>query len=231
MTMAWNPAALLYLLGAVLLYGRAVRVLRGRGQRVPTWQQAAWYGGLALTAFALISPVDSLGEELLTMHMGQHLLLADLAAPLMIVGLRNPVLAFVLPPAVLVPLARSRLRRVFRALRQPAVALVVFVVLLYGWHLRVLFEAALRSDAIHALQHMSFAGSLLVWWAVLEPKRRRMPGELGRSATPSPRACSAPCWAWAWSSAARRGTRAPTSSAPAITGSRRSPTNRRPGAS
>ena len=179
MALTLNPATVLYLVGVAVLYARAVRVLRRRGQMVAGWQQGAWYGGLGLTAIALLGPPDALGDELLTMHMVQHLLIADLAAPLLIAGLRNPVLGFFLPRAVLVPLARSRLRRAFRVMRRPWIALPIFVALLYGWHIRVLFEGALRSDWVHALQHLSFVGgSLLVWWAVLEPKRRRMPGEL-----------------------------------------------------
>lgn len=174
-----NPAIVLYLLAAVALYVRAVRVLSGRGRRVPRRQQAAWYSGLTLTSVALLSPIDAMGGERLSMHMVQHLLIADLAAPLLLVGIRNPVLAFLVPRRVLVPLARSPLRRAFRAVRHPVVALALFVLVLYGWHVRVLFEAAVRYDAVHALQHMGFvATSLLVWWPALEPKRRRMPGEL-----------------------------------------------------
>ena len=53
---------------------------------------------------ALLSPLDSLGEtDLLSAHMGQHLLLGDLAAPLLVIGLRTPVYAFLLPRGLLVP--------------------------------------------------------------------------------------------------------------------------------
>ena len=112
--------------------------------------------------------------------MAQHLLIADLAAPLLLVGLRSPVYAFLLPRPVLVPLARRRrLRRAFRTLRRPLVAIPVFVRVLYGWHLAFMFEAALRNDAVHVLQHWSFVfASVLVWWAPLDPKRRRLHGEL-----------------------------------------------------
>ena len=63
------------------LYARAVRILARRGYRVPRWQQASWYAGLLLMAIALLSPLDSLGEtDLLSAHMAQHLLIADLSA-------------------------------------------------------------------------------------------------------------------------------------------------------
>jgi putative membrane protein len=162
------------------LYVRALRILRRRGVAVPVPQVVAWHGAMALWIAGLLSRIDDLGDDGLAFHMLQHLLIADLAAPLMLIGLRNPVLAFFLPREVLVPLARTQwLRRGFRALRRPLVALPVYVVVLYGWHFSVFFEAAVRYPLVHALQHTSFiAIGVLVWWSVLEPKRRRLRGEL-----------------------------------------------------
>jgi putative membrane protein len=162
------------------LYLHALRTLGGRGVAVPPWQVVAWHAAMALWIAGLLSPIDDLGDDGLAFHMLQHLLIADLAAPLMLVGLRNPVLAFFLPRPVLVPLARTGwLRRGFRFLRQPLVALPVYVAVLYGWHFSVFFEAAVRHPLVHALQHSSFiAIGVLVWWSVLEPKRRRLRGEL-----------------------------------------------------
>lgn len=175
-----DAGALISLVLAEALYLRAVHVLGRRGYDVPFWQQVAWHGGIALTAIGLLSPIDGLGEELLSAHMAQHLLIADLAAPLLLVGLRSPVYAFLLPRPALVALAhRRRLRRVFRTIRRPLVAIPVFVVLLYGWHVGVMFEAALDNPVVHVLQHWSFVfGSVLVWWAPIDPKRRRLHGEL-----------------------------------------------------
>jgi len=175
-----DAGALIWLLIAEVLYLRAVRVLGARGYEVPFWQQVAWHGGIALAATGLLSPIDGLSEELLSAHMAQHLLIADLAAPLLLVGLRSPVYAFLLPRPALVTVARRhRLRRVFRTIRRPLVAIPVFVVLLYGWHIGFMFEAALGNDLVHVLQHWSFVlGSVLVWWAPIDPKRRRLHGEL-----------------------------------------------------
>jgi len=173
-------AIVLWLVLAEGLYLRAVAVLHGRGVAVPRWQVAAWHASMALWIAGLLSPIDSLGDDGLAFHMLQHLLIADLAAPLMLVGLRNPVLAFYLPRPVLVPLARTRwLRATFRRLRRPLVALAIYAVVLYGWHFAVFFEAAVRHPLVHALQHASFiAIGVLVWWSALEPKRRRLRGEL-----------------------------------------------------
>jgi cytochrome c oxidase assembly factor CtaG len=175
--------ALVLIAVATALYVRAVVVLRRRGYDVPFWQQVSWHGGMTLTAAALLGPLDHLAEDLVSAHMAQHLLIADLAAPFLLVGLRTPVLVFLLPRPVLVPLARRRtLRRLFRFLRRPLVALPLFALVLYGWHIGFLFEGALESEWLHTLQHESFVvASLLVWWAAIEPKRRRLPGELWKA--------------------------------------------------
>jgi putative membrane protein len=148
---------------------------------VPVIQQVAWFGGLLLMGVALLSPLDSLGEtDLLSAHMAQHLLIADLSAPLLVIGLRSPVYAFILPRPLFAAIARSpRLRATFRFLKQPLVAAPLWILTLYGWHMAPAYEAALRSPVLHALQHQSFiVASILVWVSVLEPARRRVPGEL-----------------------------------------------------
>jgi putative copper resistance protein D len=174
------PGPIAYLLLAEVLYLRAVGILGRRGYAVPFWQQVSWHVAIACMALGLMGPIDPLAEDLLVAHMGQHLLIADIAAPLLLIGLRTPVYAFLIPRPVLVPLARCQpLRAAFRFVRQPLVAVPLWVVTLYGWHFGFMFEGALANDFVHALQHQSFvAASLLVWWSVIEPKKRRLPGEL-----------------------------------------------------
>lgn len=173
-----GPTILVLVLGG--LYWRGARRLEGRGRPVPGSQQAAWWTGLALIAVALLSPLDRMAGKLLTAHMAQHILLGDLAAPLLVAGLRTPMLQWFLPRPALVPIARSKgLRRVSRAVRNPVVALVLYVISLYGWHLTATFTAALRHPVIHVLQHESFlVFNMIVWWVVLEPGKARMPGQL-----------------------------------------------------
>jgi cytochrome c oxidase assembly factor CtaG len=180
---SFNPVVAALLALAAYLYVRAVGILAARGYDVPRGQQAFWWGGLFLTTVGLLGPPDALSGELMSAHMAQHLLIADLAAPLLLVGLRTPVLVFYLPRPVLVPLARQRrLRSAFRFVRQPLPAIAIYVIVLYGWHMAFAFEGALRSPVLHALQHESFViASLLVWWPAIEPKRRRLRGELWKA--------------------------------------------------
>jgi putative copper resistance protein D len=81
---------------------------------------------------------------------------------------------------VLVPLARTAwLRSLFRRLRRPLVAVPLYVLVLYGWHFRFAFQGALEHPLVHLLQHQSFfVASLLVWWSAVDPKHRRVGGEL-----------------------------------------------------
>ena len=178
--MFFDPAAAAWLIALTLLYVRAVRVLRGRGYRVPMLQQVAWHSGVALWAVALLSPIGGYSDRLFSAHMAEHLLLTELGAPLLLVGARTPVLQFLLPRPVLKALARRRrLRKAFSVLRRPLVAVPLYILVLYAWHFRALFVGALENPVLHVLQHQSFiATSLLVWWAALEPQRRRMPGGL-----------------------------------------------------
>ena len=175
-----DPGVIAWIAVAEILYMRAVRILAGRGVRVGALQQACFHGGIALWIAGLLSPVGTLADDSLTFHMAEHLLIADLAAPLLLAGMRNPVLAFLLPRPLLVAVARRRrLRSAFRTLRRPLVAIPLYALVLYSWHFGFAFEAAVRNGFVHAVQHGSFIGAgMLVWWSALEPKRRRLTGEL-----------------------------------------------------
>ncbi|HEX6715093.1 MAG TPA: cytochrome c oxidase assembly protein [Thermoleophilaceae bacterium] len=178
--MSFQPGPALGLFVLAVLYVRAARVLGGRGYRVPVGQQVFWWVGLAFLTAAFLSPLDTEALKVVSAHMAQHVLMGDIAVPLMLIGVRNPVLQFMLPPSVLAPLARRRgLRAFFHRLRNPAVAIGVYTLVLYGWHLGPTFTAALKNDYVHALQHQSFIlFSALVWWPLIEPNKRRMPGHL-----------------------------------------------------
>jgi len=154
--------AVLALALATLLYARRAAKLARRGRPVPLARQL-WFGaGLALLAVALASPIDRIGEErLFWVHMVQHLLIGDLAAFCVVKGLDGPLLR---PILALPGMVRLRL------LAHPLVALPLWALTLYSWHLPVLYEAALAHSGLHALeQAMFFATGALMWAAVLEP--------------------------------------------------------------
>ncbi|HEU4701634.1 MAG TPA: cytochrome c oxidase assembly protein [Conexibacter sp.] len=177
---SFDPVLVLLLLLASGLYVRALRILARRRLHVSRWQQAAWWIGTAVLAIGLLGPPDAYDDRLLSAHMAQHLLIGDVAAPLLLLGMRTPLLLFCLPRSALVLLARRRwLRRAFAAVRRPLVALPLYVATIYVWHWSPLFEGAIEHPLLHALQHEAFlVANLLLWWPVIEPQRRRMGGQL-----------------------------------------------------
>jgi cytochrome c oxidase assembly factor CtaG len=144
-----------------LLYWRRTRTLARRETPVTAWRQWSFYGSLGLLLVALVSPVDSLGEQdFFFMHMLQHVILGDLAPLAFVAGLTGPVLR----PVLALPVF-DRLR----VLAHPFVALPLWAVSLYVWHLPAFYQAALHHDAIHALEHFCFFSfGALMWAPVLE---------------------------------------------------------------
>src|SRR3954453_2379281 len=74
------------------MYGVRARTLRDRGAPVPGWRQWCWYSGLGLIVATLVSPLAQLSDELFMAHMAEHLIIADLGALLLVLGLTGPLL-------------------------------------------------------------------------------------------------------------------------------------------
>ena len=167
---------------AAILFAQAVGRLRRRGRPdLAGPGRVALFGlGLALVVLVVVSPLDAAGEEyLLSAHMLQHTLLGDLGPALLVTAVRGPLLVFLLPAAVLAPLARlGALRRVLAALVRPSVALALWAVAYGSWHVPAAYDAALEHPVVHGLEHASFlVTGLLVWNVIVDPARR---GEVSR---------------------------------------------------
>lgn len=135
------------LLALLVPYGIRAAALRRRGRPVPRWRVACFVAGVGVLAGAVSGPVDRLADQRLVVHMLEHLLIADVAALLLVLGLTGPLLG---------PLLRLRTVAALRRLAHPVPALALWAVSLYAWHLPVLYEAAVHHDAVHALQHGCF---------------------------------------------------------------------------
>jgi putative membrane protein len=176
----WRPDVGLVLVALGVLYGRGWWRLRRRGHRTlaPLWRLAAYLGGLASVALALLSPLHSLAERLLSAHMVQHQLLLMAAAPGLLLGNPLPFTAWALPPTFRRLLQRllvegSPVRRALRALTRLPVAGLVFALTLWAWHWPPAYEAALRWPVVHDLEHLTFFGAaVLFWWPVVNPAPR-----------------------------------------------------------
>lgn len=139
--------------------------------------EAIYYAlGWISLAIALVSPIHLLGEVLFSMHMTQHEILMLVAAPLIVLGRPFVAAAWAVPvasrKAAGAVVRSSPVNRVWRVISNGAVAWVVHAVALWVWHVPAMFQATLRSDLVHTLQHASFfLTALLFWWAILFGKR------------------------------------------------------------
>lgn len=146
---------------AVVAYGLRTLTLYQKGRPVEGWRQASFYSGMAIIAIAFVSPLGHIGEELVLAHMIQHLLIGDIAALLIVIGLTRAMLA---------PIMSIRIFDRLRILIHPAIALPLWIINLYVWHSPLLYDAAVTSDTVHALQHVCFISvGVLMWMPVAGP--------------------------------------------------------------
>src|SRR5919202_1821570 len=157
------PLQLVPALVGALAYFLRVRTLRRRHPHAlpEAWRQWCWYGALALIVATLVSPIGHVSDELFAVHMTEHLLIADIGALLLVLGLTGPVLQ---------PLLAVRELRWLRTLSHPAVALPLWAVDFYVWHLPALYQGAVQDDAVHAFEHICFITfGMFMWMALLGP--------------------------------------------------------------
>jgi putative membrane protein len=143
-------------------YALRVRTLRARGRRLRR-RQPLWFAiGVAVVAGALLTPIDRIGEQdLFWVHMVQHLMVGDIGPLFVVLGLSG---------AILRPLLAAPGIGRLRVLAHPLVALPLWAANLFGWHLAGPYQDALRHDALHALEHVSFfTTGALMWAAVIQP--------------------------------------------------------------
>jgi len=184
---AWEapPAVLAGAALALALFAQAFIRLRRRGRADHAgWDRAGLFvTGVVLGTLALVSPLDYIGEEyLLSAHMLQHVVIGDLAVALAIVALRGPLTFFLLPAAVLGPLARvGPLRAVLRFLLRPRVAFALWAIVIAAWHVPAAYDYTLTHQVVHDLEHLSFVFvGVLVWTQLVDPARRRELSRAGR---------------------------------------------------
>jgi len=179
---AWSlePVTVAALASAALAYDRAGRVARllTPHHPVPTWRKGAFFGGLAVVAVALLSPVDTYAEVLLSAHMVQHVLLTLVAAPLLLLGRPGPLALRVVSPERRRRWLRIGHGRLGRLASSPVLAWSLFAAV--GWviHFSPLFDAALRSRPVHVAEHALFLATALLFWRPVVgglPARRPLP--------------------------------------------------------
>ncbi|HEX6210578.1 MAG TPA: cytochrome c oxidase assembly protein [Methylomirabilota bacterium] len=177
----WRPELALPLALAVLVYALGWARLT---LRLPARLRPASIGRLALALTGLVVIATALlglhaaAHERFLAHMVQHLLLMMIGLPLVLLADPLPSILWSLPGG-----ARARLRgvlgrrscgrRVWSALTRMPVAWTLHAAVLWGWHLPVVYDAALARDRLHDLEHLTFAlAAIVFWWPVIGPAPR-----------------------------------------------------------
>lgn len=155
------PLEIVPLTAAAILYWHRAMVLSWDDRAVPVWRQICFGAGLATIAIALFSPIGHISEELVIAHMGEHLLIGDIATLLLVLGLTKSLLQ---------PILAIRLFNRLQVLAHPAVALPLWAVNLYFWHIPSLYQDAYGTAPVHALEHATFLFfGCLMWMPVFGP--------------------------------------------------------------
>ena len=162
-----GPILMILIIGGLYM-PRWWRVRRADGAAAaPVWRLLSLLIGLAALALALVSPIDVLAEQSFSFHMAQHMLLLDLVPIFCILGLNK----------ILLRPATRRLQALERALgplMHPWVAVVLYIVAMWAWHVPAAYDSALENVTVHILEHVVFLSvGFLYWWQQLSPIRSR----------------------------------------------------------
>ena len=130
---------------------------------------ALFVSSMILVLGALVSPIDSMSDDLMVIHMVQHMLLLDVVPILLILSLTKGILR---------PVTRrlTRIERRAGFFGHPAFAVIFYVGIMWLWHIPAMYDLALRNEHTwHVFEHITFAvAGSLYWWHLLSPIRTRM---------------------------------------------------------
>jgi putative membrane protein len=159
-----DPVVLVVCAAAAALYGwGAVRAWRSARGHWPLWRVASFMAGLLVLMCALLSGIDPYSDELLSIHVVQHLLLILLAPVLLLWGAPVRLALSASPPAGRRAIGAVLRRRWVRVLTRPACGFALLAIVVLVTHLTGLYEVALRDQTVHAFEHAAYFWSGIVF--------------------------------------------------------------------
>jgi putative membrane protein len=178
-TWSFDPLVIAGLLASAAIYLRGIYNLwraSEKGSGISFWETAAFAGGWCALFIALVSPLHPWGEVLFSAHMTQHEILMLVAAPLFVLSRPFVAALWALPrgwrKSANVFVKKNWTQKTWHFLTNPFTSWLIHAVALWAWHIPSLFQATLKSDAVHTLQHTSFfLSALLFWWAIMASPR------------------------------------------------------------
>ena len=181
-----EPGVVIPIVLAAALYARGARHSRrdprsveGHRPWITNLQITSFAAGIVTVAIALLPPLDTLADSLFAAHMTQHVLLAGVAPPLLVAGVPECAIWAALPEPVRRVLSTISARAVraksaWLLVTRPSIACGLHFLAIWMWHLPGPFDLALRNDAVHALEHISFVSTgMLLWWQIVHPGAER----------------------------------------------------------
>lgn len=167
----WNLAPSL-LLGTLLVIGLYLYALGPYHRRyypdvpIKRGQTVAFLLGVLIMCLALISPLDTLGDDyLFSAHMLQHLCLTTFGPPLLLVGTPEWMIERALNNRIIF--------LVLKGLTWAPVAFFLYNADFFLWHAPPLYNATLENETIHIFEHITFiVFGILSWWPILSPSQK-----------------------------------------------------------
>lgn len=175
-----DPAVVAPLALGLLLYSAGLARLwrsAGFGRGATALQSALFFSGWLCMAVALVSPMHDISRRFFAAHMIEHELVMTAAAPLLVLSRPLPVLLWAFPRTWRTTVALGSRTTAYLlgwdVWSRPLVATVAHGVAIWAWHIPLAFDAALTSEPLHWLQHLSFfVTAMFFWWSVLGQRQR-----------------------------------------------------------
>jgi putative membrane protein len=168
----WDLLAVAVVGAVGIAYACGAWRLASRDARHPPYESAAFALGWSTLLTTLLPPLDAAALDRFSAHMAQHELMMLIAVPLMLAGRPLSICLWGLPsplrPRAASVLQRGPAKSAWLLLTAPLTAWILHGGVIWIWHAPALYEWAIRNEAVHAIQHLSFVGtSALFWWGLL----------------------------------------------------------------
>ena len=165
----WEPSIVLPLGFLISVY--ALGAVRRGGWSTLKWRHASFFSGWLALAFALMSPIHELGEQLFSAHMLQHEILILISAPLISAAHPAATCLWGFAPRQRIYLGGwvhgVESTWLIKFITRPLTAWLLEAAALWIWHVPALYQATLTSDWVHAAQHLSFFFTAVLFWSAL----------------------------------------------------------------
>lgn len=184
----FSPTVLVACVGALWIYARGLRRIKGRGGVTGFWRPFGFIVGVVAIYAVMQTYIDYLSQHMFWVHRAQHLVLHHLGPFLIALAAPSEVLMAGVPrwlrEHVFKPVARNRgVRLAYRIVQNPFIAAFLFVGLIYFWLMpSIHFDAMLSATRYKAMNWSMVVDGVLFWWLILDPRPRGEPGVLGHPA-------------------------------------------------